>query len=155
MEELKFKTPLRFLYTWFLFCIIPKTMSLLLIGKSIAIFQILSISQTFQCVSFSFFMGLGRGLACMAINCLYSVDGGQLILMKGQLLFLIQITIIMLFYSSGPSSTSLYFFTHVIGALGSYLLSILKVKFPTSIYGLLFNFEIHCGFLYFRPEYPN
>ena len=32
------------------------------------------------------FMGLGRGLACMAIDCLYSLDGGRPSLTKGKFL---------------------------------------------------------------------
>ena len=33
-------------------------------------------------------MGLGRGLACLAIDCLYSLDGGRPSLIKGKFLLL-------------------------------------------------------------------
>ena len=58
------------------------------------IFQILSFLLNFQwfhsirnllCINF-LFKGLGRGLACMAIDCLYSLNGGQLSLTRGKFL---------------------------------------------------------------------
>ena len=82
------------LYLWLPFCIISKTMSLLLIGKSYCDFSDFKYLFNFSkgpikyvnnCILIFPFTGLGRGLACMDIDCLYSLTGGRLSLGKGKI----------------------------------------------------------------------
>ena len=75
----------------------------------------------------SLFTGLGRGLACMAIDCLYSLNGGRLSLGKGKISVFnnnFNYTIFSLY-----RTLNYIFFSGVIGALESYLLVIFKANF--------------------------